>query len=70
MSTTLEVADLHTCNGIVDVLNSHCGIFEQPEVPASDVGEYGIKIVEQDDRPLPEYPEKTRDAMKRYNIMY
>ena len=61
----LQLPGIHTCNGIVDVLNGHCGIHEQPEVPASDVAKYGINVLVYHNEPLPKYPERTRDGLKR-----
>ena len=63
---SLHLPGIHTCNGVVDVLNSHCGIHEQPEVPASDVTKYGINVLVYHHQPLPKFPEKTRDGLKRY----
>ena len=47
------------------MLNGHCGIHEQPEVPASDVAKYGINVLVYHNEPLPKYPERTRDGLKR-----
>lgn len=65
----LQLPGIHTCNEIVDVVNGHCGIHQQPEVPAQEVAKQGIKIAQVDDRPLPEYPERTRDGLKRFVIV-
>lgn len=67
ISTVLQLSGIHTCNRIVDVLNGHsCGIYEKPEVPAmTDVEKEGISVVKFDDTPLPAYPERTRDGLKR-----
>ena len=63
----LGLSGLHTCNDIVDVLTSHCGIHEQPLVPAPDsqLDALGIKIVEYDTTQLPKYPEETKEGVKR-----
>ena len=66
LSNALSLPGVDTCNGIVDVLNGHCGIHQQPEVPASDVAQYGIKIMNQDESELPKYPERTREGLQRY----
>ena len=65
ISDVLSLPRLHTCNSIVDVLSNHCGIHEQPAVPASNVAELGINISSRDTSELPRYPEKTRDGVKR-----
>ena len=62
---SLQLPGMHTCNGIVDVLNSHCGIHEQPVVPTSDVDKYGINVLVYHHETLPQFPEKTRDGLKR-----
>ena len=62
---TLRLPGIHTCNGIVDVLNGHCGIHEQPVVPTSEVAKYGINVLVYHHEPLPKYPERTRDGLKR-----
>ena len=62
----LDLPGVTTCNGIVDVINSHCGIHEQPEVPYEyDVAESGIKVLSYDQSPLPMYPERTKTGLKR-----
>jgi len=66
LSNALSLPGVDTCNGIVDVLNGHCGIHQQPEVPASDVAQYGIKIMNQDESELPKYPERTREGLQRF----
>ena len=48
------------------MLNGCCGIYQQPAVPASDIAQYGIKILKHDENALPKYPEKTRVALQRY----
>ena len=65
ISDVLSLPGLHTCNSIVDVLSDHCGIHEQPVVPASSVAELGINISNMDTSELPRYPERARDGVKR-----
>ena len=36
-----------------------------PEVPGSDIEEYGIKILTLDSSPFAEFPEKAKDALTR-----
>ena len=64
--SSLQLPGLTTCNGIVDVLSSHCGIHEQPLVPADNIADYGIKVLTWHHEPIPKYPERTRDGLKRY----
>lgn len=48
------------------MLNGCCRIYQQPAVPASDIAQYGIKILKYDENALPKYPENTRAALQRY----
>ena len=61
----LSLPGLHTCNRIVDVLSSHCGIYEQPVVPNPGIAAQGVQIVELDTSKLPKYPERTREGIRR-----
>ena len=61
----LKLDGIHTSNLIVDVLNGHCHIHEQPVVPPSDTAERGIKILSLDDRPIPKFPERTAEGRQR-----
>ena len=66
ISDALELPGVSTCNGIVDVLSSHCGIHEQPQVPhQADIDRIGVKVLSYDRDPLPKYPEKTKSGIKR-----
>ncbi len=66
ISDALELPGVSTCNGIVDVLSSHCGIHEQPQVPhQADVDRIGVKVLSYDQDPLPKYPEKTKVGLRR-----
>ena len=51
------------------MLNGHCGIHEQPQVPATDVDKHEINVLVYHNEPLPKYPEKTRDGLKRSEVM-
>ena len=68
ISEVLRLPGLHTCNGIVDILNGSCGIREQPVVPASNIAELGINVASTDGSKLPKHPERTFDAIKRYVV--
>ena len=63
--TVLHLDGIHICNGIVEELCGECGIHQQPEIPAKDVSQQGINIVELDMSPLPKYPEKTKQGLQR-----
>ena len=65
ISEVLSLPGLHTCNAIVDIINDHCGIHQQPVVPVSDTASLGINIASVDSSKLPTYPEKTREGVKR-----
>ena len=62
---SLELPGLTTCNGIVDVLSSHCGIHEQPIVPADNIADSGINVLVFHHEAIPKFPEQTRDGLKR-----
>ena len=63
---TLHLPGMHTYNGIVDVLCDAYGIHQQPDLPTSDVAQYGISVLTYHSEPLPKYPEEKRDGRKRY----
>lgn len=54
-----------TCNGIVDILSGHCGIHEQPIVPADNLDKSGINVLVFHHEPIPKYPERTRNGLDR-----
>ena len=62
---TLGLPGVHTCNTIVEILNHPFGINEQPVVPADDITELGIKVLELDMTDLPRFPEETEEGLKR-----
>ncbi len=61
----LQLSGMSTCNGIVDVLSPSFGINQQPEVPADNIAELGIKILTFHQEPIPTFPEYFRDGIKR-----
>lgn len=50
-------------------MDTTCGIHEQPQVPATDVATYGINVLVYHNEPLPKYPGRTRDGLKRLIIV-
>lgn len=66
ISEVLSLPGLRTCNAIVDVINDHCGIHQQPVVPALDTASLGINITTVDSSALPTYPEPSREGVRRY----
>ncbi len=62
----LELPGMTTCNGIVDVLAPSFRIYQQPVVPAEGIADLGIKVLFYHQEPLPTFPERFKEAMKRY----
>ena len=64
----LDLPGIIIDNGMCEVLAPGFKVNHSPDVPVSNLAAEGIEIIQHDKGPMPPYPERFNQAMKRYIV--